>query len=139
MNPLSGDDDAGGLLAGEEMDGLKASGESEERAAADHEAELAGRVGIDDGEDHHGSAENRHAGGDGDGGPLAAGEMGVQAHLKEALGGGIDAELRVVDEVDLHAVAPGVCEARQPVLLRGADGVGGGDGLGRRRGHSSIV
>lgn len=138
MNAPGGDDDAGGLLSREEMDGLESSGEGKERAAADEEAELAGGVGIDDGEHDHRRPEDGHARGDGDGGPLAAREAGGESHLKETLGGGIDAELGVVDQIDLSALTPGAGQTRKPVLLRGADGIEGGDGLGRR-GHALSV
>ncbi|MGA7524813.1 MAG: hypothetical protein WBW84_20350 [Acidobacteriaceae bacterium] len=56
-------------------------------------------------------AEDGHAGGDGDGGPLATGEASGKAHLEEGLAGGVDAGAGVVDEVNLGVLAIGLGEA----------------------------
>jgi hypothetical protein len=68
-----------------------------------------------------------HAAGNGDGGPLAAGEAAGEAHLEERLAGGVDAGSGVVDEFDVGVAAVGLGEAGEPVLFGGADD--GGRGL----------
>src|SRR5260370_22308122 len=90
----------GRLLAGEDADRREAAPEHAGEAPTDHQPQLAGRLRIEEGEQHGVSAcrahpkRHRHAGN------LARREPGRSGELEERLHGGIDPDLGIVLEND---------------------------------------
>ena len=103
---LFGGADVGRLVLSQDSDGGEASAEHADRSAADEQTELAGGLGIEDGQDHHGDADGAHAEGHRDARYFSLGKAGDARHLQQSLVFRVDAEAcMAADSEFLHAAA----------------------------------
>src|SRR5712692_3218573 len=84
------------FVLGKNAYGAEPSAQGKNGSAGDQQSEFARGVGVEDGQNNYGRAENGHTAGNQDGGPFFARKPGFQPQFEKRLAAGVDPDIGVV-------------------------------------------